>query len=763
MLTTLRRLFSLFLLAQVAAAAEPTTQPYIRTAPPGAEANAEGKAVESEALKRAFAAALGKYVSGCKLQGDPLPEGYDRPDFVDRQMDSLRRRHSKFFLLSPTEERGLLPGGEHAKVARETLEEKSKLRRPVSGLTRHLLIRFQRGELQGVDLELAARLLAIEIIAGVESPRPVEHLRFQVDTAGVLYALLPSASQLGPPLREAAKLPHPGPVQIEAGDQTPAGPVVNLLNRCQFEGLGRVELLLPRGRKATVDLAVTPAQMWEAGRQLTIEIDPHGAMQLNGAAVRAADLRRELTRFAQQHPKPVPLVKTERPTPTFFLAGCLEILAKLELQPVAFAGAGQFTAIRPRPVGSMPAEEAILSAAQNAAPRQLNEAAKELTKLYRNELAAGVLREQEAALGLVTLLKEARGALPKAMLMAGVQLEVPELQKFSAADLADRSIAELFEIAAKQEAATVAAYRLIQAITLSKTQRVSFQDACEATKLLAPERPKADAKLLDAAVEDFNGLHALVTELRKLLAEFQAQATDCRRRLTLADGIVRLQPELVWEEGGKSYEPPEAADTRWGVHAGPVVLPDELGLKKALDMGQVAPRPGRKVFRIAGKETSLMFVNHWQIIGPFVNDRRETVDQKHPPEAVVDLDCIYAGKGGKPLRWETLDSQEMPVVPRNPLDYAVWYAWTELQSDADREVYMFFGADDYGKVWLNGKRIWSSGKTPHPWIPDRGSAKVCLNKGVNQMLVKFENAWGRTGFSVIVVLPQDEKPAPTTR
>jgi hypothetical protein len=146
----------------------------------------------------------------------------------------------------------------------------------------------------------------------------------------------------------------------------------------------------------------------------------------------------------------------------------------------------------------------------------------------------------------------------------------------------------------------------------------------------------------------------------------------------------------------------------------------------------------------------------WYIIGPFPNPNRMYLDKKFPPESEsegsVDLDATYIGKDGVKLEWEYKTSAQLMVTPRIVDNYAIWYAYTEIYSEKDQEPYMIFGSDDYSRIWVNGKKIWSSGKTPHKWIPDRGFVKVKLDKGFNRMLVKIENGPGTMGFSVAVFL-----------
>jgi hypothetical protein len=98
------------------------------------------------------------------------------------------------------------------------------------------------------------------------------------------------------------------------------------------------------------------------------------------------------------------------------------------------------------------------------------------------------------------------------------------------------------------------------------------------------------------------------------------------------------------------------------------------------------------------------------------------------------------------------------VVPHVPDNYMIYYGYTEIYSDHEQDRWCIFGSDDYGKAWLMGANrdedelIYASGKTPHPWIPDRAYKKVRFRKGYNPILFKLENAWGRTGYSMCVYM-----------
>ena len=166
--------------------------------------------------------------------------------------------------------------------------------------------------------------------------------------------------------------------------------------------------------------------------------------------------------------------------------------------------------------------------------------------------------------------------------------------------------------------------------------------------------------------------------------------------------------------------------------------------------------PGRKLMEGAREQSEWMFIDTWYIMGPFPNPDRENLDRKFPPEsgieAGVDLDASYIGADGRTVKWQFRKSLDIPVVPHAPQDFAIWYGYTEIYSDRDQERWCIFGSDDYGKAWMNGELIYASGKTPHPWIPDRAYRKIQFKKGYNPVLFKLENAWGRTGFSICIFL-----------
>jgi hypothetical protein len=107
------------------------------------------------------------------------------------------------------------------------------------------------------------------------------------------------------------------------------------------------------------------------------------------------------------------------------------------------------------------------------------------------------------------------------------------------------------------------------------------------------------------------------------------------------------------------------------------------------------------------------------------------------------------------MRWQFRQSATVCIFPHQPMDDAIWYAYTQVYADKDQDRWCIFGSDDYGKVWMDDELIFASGKTPHPWIPDRGVKKVHFKKGFNSILFKLENAWGNTGYSMCIYMGED--------
>ncbi|MGA2502055.1 MAG: hypothetical protein ABSH20_30295 [Tepidisphaeraceae bacterium] len=352
-------------------------------------------------------------------------------------------------------------------------------------------------------------------------------------------------------------------------------------------------------------------------------------------------------------------------------------------------------------------------------------------------------------------------------------------------DLKGKTIPQLYDVAKDIETTAHGFYRQFRVIELARIQGVSLRDSTAATRIAVPAHPDLDLKAFEHVIVRLKDPNRdiLQAEIDKVRIEVASMVAAEQRMLDMVKGIMGDDAGGTIFGGGAGgvaaggiFEGAGAAPMRrgeqfqgystavgtdathaWGVGVGPVTHRDEVfPMQKSMDLGRNLPGHGRKLVADASEQNTWMFVDSWYIIGPFPNPNREKIDYAFPPESSldrgIDLDAVYIGWEGKPVRWQYRMSNALPVVPHQPVDAAIWYSYTEIYAEKDQERLCIFGSDDYGKAWMNGEVIFMSGKVPHPWIPDRGIGKVHFKKGFNPVLFKLENAWGRTGFSMCIYL-----------
>lgn len=164
-----------------------------------------------------------------------------------------------------------------------------------------------------------------------------------------------------------------------------------------------------------------------------------------------------------------------------------------------------------------------------------------------------------------------------------------------------------------------------------------------------------------------------------------------------------------------------------------------------------------------------VYLNAWYVIGPFAGAGEASMARVLPPETVVDLDGLYRGQAGRLLQWQYVSARSYPVVPPDSAENAVYYAYTEVHMDRERDVWLLIGADDDSMLWLNGRQIWRSGdddkrwyRTPYLNLRDdiagmnliEGRRRVHLRQGRNSLLLKLYNSVGLTFYSVLLAPDQ---------
>ena len=172
------------------------------------------------------------------------------------------------------------------------------------------------------------------------------------------------------------------------------------------------------------------------------------------------------------------------------------------------------------------------------------------------------------------------------------------------------------------------------------------------------------------------------------------------------------------------------------------------------------------VIGAGGAFANRVFVDHWYVIGPFPASDPSSMRKAYPPELLVDLDAVYLGKSKRVLRWQYLGSTPYPLIPPNAAEQAMYYGYTELRSDQERDVWMGFGADDDAKAWVNEKLVWTSGNEAKRWYTQGGvmslqqdiqnanlievRRRVHLKKGRNTVLFKLYNNPLDVFFSLVL-------------
>lgn len=170
-----------------------------------------------------------------------------------------------------------------------------------------------------------------------------------------------------------------------------------------------------------------------------------------------------------------------------------------------------------------------------------------------------------------------------------------------------------------------------------------------------------------------------------------------------------------------------------------------------------------------GEFANRLLLDGWQVIGPFAGrrDRNYAANPAYAPERAVLLDAVYEGKGGRLLGWAPLKGGAYPLVPPVPAEDAVYYAYTEVRLDRDRDLWLWLGADDHMRLWVNDElayagstdsKLWffaeahgaGQDRLIQDWNLTEARRLVHFHKGVNRLLLKLSNGPRHVFFSVVL-------------
>ena len=148
------------------------------------------------------------------------------------------------------------------------------------------------------------------------------------------------------------------------------------------------------------------------------------------------------------------------------------------------------------------------------------------------------------------------------------------------------------------------------------------------------------------------------------------------------------------------------------------------------------------------QKTGFITEDKWLILGPFDNIGGIGYNTAYIPEDATQVDRTkkYDGIDGQ-IRWQksTDDIRNAHISLGDNIDWGVAYAFAIVISPDGREVQIRFDSDDQGKIWLNGKQIFTHTKAFTAEI-DKYIVPVTLKPGENSILVKVCEETGGWGF-----------------
>jgi alpha-galactosidase len=160
------------------------------------------------------------------------------------------------------------------------------------------------------------------------------------------------------------------------------------------------------------------------------------------------------------------------------------------------------------------------------------------------------------------------------------------------------------------------------------------------------------------------------------------------------------------------------------------------------------------------------YILNWHVIGPFRDATPQTIslDLTTPVESdfarsvdgSVDLSKTYSNGSGAALAWMKATARRKGNVNFDDTigrhEFAVAYAYTEIESVHPRDAELRCGSDDGIRIWLNGKLVHDH-EVRRGFAPDSDKVLVHLKAGRNCILVKVDNFRSGWGFGVAIPKP----------
>ncbi|MYB01065.1 tetratricopeptide repeat protein [Candidatus Poribacteria bacterium] len=159
------------------------------------------------------------------------------------------------------------------------------------------------------------------------------------------------------------------------------------------------------------------------------------------------------------------------------------------------------------------------------------------------------------------------------------------------------------------------------------------------------------------------------------------------------------------------------------------------------------------------QKTGVIAEDSWLILGPFDNTKGVGYDTAYIPEDATQIDTTakYDAVDGR-ISWQrsTDDTLNGFIDLGQDVNWRVAYAFVTVTSPDEREAQIRFDSDDQGKVFLNGKEVFTN-TGAHSVRIDRYTIPVTLKPGENSILVKVCNEEVNWEFYLRITDP-DGKP-----
>ena len=159
------------------------------------------------------------------------------------------------------------------------------------------------------------------------------------------------------------------------------------------------------------------------------------------------------------------------------------------------------------------------------------------------------------------------------------------------------------------------------------------------------------------------------------------------------------------------------------------------------------------------QKTGVITEDAWLILGPFDNTEGVGYDTAYIAEDATQIDTTAEHNGVDGLvRWQKSTDETFNgyIDLGENVNWRVAYAFVTVTSPDEREVHIRFDSDDQGKVFLNGKEVFTN-TGAHSVRIDRYTIPVTLKPGENSILVKVCNEEVKWEFYLRITNP-DGKP-----